>query len=356
MTHSALADRTQWTSDRSSRDGARVDRFIVHHAATTSLAAILALFQPGGRQVSANYALGSDGTLVATVDEVYRAWTSASYIDDRRAVTIEVANSSAGGSWPVSDAAFDKLARLIADVAGRYGFPITDDTVLTHQELYTRFGRSYATACPGDLQRRKGELLRLANHYLGGGSGSAVVTPTQPAAPDIESEEDDDMPKLYRIKETGRHYAIAPRFIKQITSKKSVQGYEDAHHTTGLKEIEVSSWSFGVILGVNGIPSSVINANGHVLDETTGKYVHGGDWAGYDALAAPVRDIRKVIGSTVARADDGDTLGTRLDNLTNLATETRRVLGRPTDRESIGVSLDGITAHLSGRKQLDPEA
>lgn len=169
MTHSALADRTAWTSDGSSRDGARIDRFIVHHAATTSLSAILALFQPGGRQVSANYALGNDGTLVATVEEQYRAWTTASYVDDRRAITIEVANSAVGGSWPVSDASFHELARLIADVATRYGFDINDDTVLTHQEVYRRFGRSYATACPGDLQRRKGELINLARQYRGQG-------------------------------------------------------------------------------------------------------------------------------------------------------------------------------------------
>lgn len=163
MVHSALATRAVWTHQQSSRDGARIDRFIVHHAATTSLQVILNLFA-GARQVSAQYAL-KDRDLVATVPEERRAWTSGSYQDDRRAVTIEVANSQAGGAWPVSDESFDTLARLIADVSARYDFPITDDTVLTHQELWTRFRRSYATACPGDLQRRKGELLDLARHY-----------------------------------------------------------------------------------------------------------------------------------------------------------------------------------------------
>lgn len=164
MTHSLLTNGIQLTSDNDSRNGRKVDRFIVHHAATTSLSAILELFQPGGREVSANYALGSDGTLILAVDEDRSAWTSASWYDDR-AITIEVANSQAGGSWPVSDAAFDKLARLIADVSIRYGFPVNDDTVLTHQELYIRFGESYPTACPGDLQRRKAELLTRANTY-----------------------------------------------------------------------------------------------------------------------------------------------------------------------------------------------
>lgn len=178
MTHSTLINGIQITSDSSPRPS-RVDRFIVHHAATTSLAAILALFQPGGRTVSANYALGSDGTLILAVDEDRRAWTSASEHWDGRAVTIEVANSQAGGSWPVSDAAFDKLARLIADVSLRYGFPINDETILTHQELYRRYGDSYATACPGDLQRRKGELLGKANYYRTFGQEEEDMTPTQ---------------------------------------------------------------------------------------------------------------------------------------------------------------------------------
>lgn len=164
MTHSALANGIQLTTDSSKRT-APIDRFIVHHAATTSLAVILGLFQPGGRTVSANYALGSDGTLVVAVPEERRAWTSASSFWDGRAVTIEVANSIAGGSWPVSDAAFDKLARLIADVAGRYQFGINDSTILTHQELWIRYQASYATSCPGDLQRRKVELIQLANYY-----------------------------------------------------------------------------------------------------------------------------------------------------------------------------------------------
>lgn len=187
MTHSALANGIQLTPDRSSRNGRRVDRFIVHHAATASLAAILSLFMPGGRTVSANYALGSDGTLIITVDEDWSAWTSATQTWDGRAITIEVANSRTGEPWPVSDAAFDKLARLIADVATRYDFPINDDTILTHQELYRRYGASYPTACPGDLQRRKAELIGKANYYRafpGGQPQPPAKTPEQ-----IEEEE-----------------------------------------------------------------------------------------------------------------------------------------------------------------------
>lgn len=190
MTHSSIAKETHWTHQKSSRDGAKIDRFIVHHAANTSVDQTLHLFD-GARQVSANYALGN-GRVVATVPEEERAWTSGSYEDDRRAVTVEVSNSKAADPWPVSDIEFDNLARLIADVATRYKFPIDDDHVLTHQELWTRFGRSYATACPGDLQRRKAELLELANRY---------------AAPTTERD-DEEMSKNVMFHTTDEKYAF----------------------------------------------------------------------------------------------------------------------------------------------------
>ena len=160
----SIATREHYTSECSPRNGRAISSFIVHHAATTSLDNLLADFAPGGRQVSANYAI-KDNEIVATVREDMRAWTSASEFYDGRAITVEVCNSVAADPWPVSEESFQSLARLIADVATRYKFPINDDTVLTHQELYQRFGASYPTACPGDLQRRKGELITLAKTY-----------------------------------------------------------------------------------------------------------------------------------------------------------------------------------------------
>ena len=114
---------------------------------------------------------------MGTVEVNRRAWTSGSDWDDR-AVTIEVANSRAGDPWPVGIADFMMLARLIADVATRHGFPIDDTTILTHQELWTRYGASYPTACPGDLQRRKGELLTLARQFQTGDDDMALDAKT----------------------------------------------------------------------------------------------------------------------------------------------------------------------------------
>jgi len=102
----------------------------------------------------------------------------------------------------VSDVTFDKLAQLIADVAARHGFDINDDTVLTHQELWSRYRKSYPTACPGDLQRRKGELIRLARQYRQGAApawGGKGET-------SFDSEED-DMAYIANVK-NGNFYLV----------------------------------------------------------------------------------------------------------------------------------------------------
>jgi len=101
-------------------------------------------------------------------------------------------------------------------------------------------------------------------------------------APIPESEEDDV--KLYRVTPKGRHYAVAPGFIKQITGKESVQAYEKA---AGVKEVEIDGVEFTVVLGVNGISTvsaPVVDGQGRILDERDPSkgYVHGGSWSRTD--------------------------------------------------------------------------
>ena len=81
------------------------------------------------RQVSANYWITNDGTIIPNVDESRRAWTSgktgypAGAAADHRNITVEVSNSKQGvkdGTWAISDAARSALVRLIADVYTRH--------------------------------------------------------------------------------------------------------------------------------------------------------------------------------------------------------------------------------------------
>lgn len=268
MTHSPLTNGIRLTSDHSSRDGRRPRKFIAHHAATNSLNGILSLFQPGGRTVSANYAMGNDGTLVLAVDEDRRAWTSSSVQDDGEAITIEIANARTGDPWPISAASFDKLARLIADVSIRYGFPINDDTVLTHQELWTRFRRSYPTACPGDIQRRKGELLGLANRYR-----SEALNPVST----IITKDDTNM--THTIVVDGKHvFAVGPESVKHLSGPEAEIGPKIA---STLDEVhKLSASQFRAVCGFFGIPAAAVDPKtAAVLDPYTGKKVPGGHWS-----------------------------------------------------------------------------
>lgn len=138
---SSLATKTMPTSKHSSRRGKKISRVIVHHWAGT--AGGVERLVHSRDQASANYIILSDGTLIASVPEQYRAWTSGSAAADEPSITVEVQNSTRGPEWRVSDAAITTLTRLIADVAKRYGWAkITRSNVRGHREFK-------ATACPG---------------------------------------------------------------------------------------------------------------------------------------------------------------------------------------------------------------
>lgn len=189
MVFSKLTTRTSGNGGQySSRGGRKIDKIILHHCASTSLEGVLNMMRTGSRTVSSNYVIGNGGEIVGVVPEELRAWTSASANWDGRGVTFEIVNSQAGGSWPISAKAFDAVARVMADLSVRYGITLNRTNVITHQELYTRYGASYATACPGPyLQTRIDQLIARAKQYIGG------IKPKPTPTPIVEKEDDDGM-------------------------------------------------------------------------------------------------------------------------------------------------------------------
>lgn len=160
MTHSPLTDQIRQSSQRSSREGNRVQYMLWHHTASVSGHGdgVVAMMVNATRRVSSNYVFGSDGWLWNVVDEDFRAWTSGSTTDggkgalfDRKSITSECCNSTGAPSWLQSDAFYAKAAALAVDVYRRYGVPLDRDHHLGHRELYIRFRASYPTACPGGM-------------------------------------------------------------------------------------------------------------------------------------------------------------------------------------------------------------
>lgn len=178
MSFSKLTTRRSPNGGRWDTRPSRVDRFIVHHAATTGLEGVLSMMDGGSREVSANYVV-KDRNIVGVVPENLRAWTSGSYSWDGRAITVETCNSEAGDAsgWPISEESYRSLARLIADCAARYGFPLDREHVIGHRELYQRYGASYATACPGGINMDR--LVRMAREEQQGEGFMAGISERQ---------------------------------------------------------------------------------------------------------------------------------------------------------------------------------
>jgi hypothetical protein len=140
-------------------------------------------FQVSGRMASANYCIGSDGTIVSNVDEENRAWTSSNYYNDCQSITIEIANDNTD-TWTISPKAWNALVNLCVDVCKRYGFRLNytgnANGSLTEHRMFT------ATACPGPyLHSKMPQLAQEVNARLDG----QTVAPTQPSTPSAPSGE-----------------------------------------------------------------------------------------------------------------------------------------------------------------------
>lgn len=121
-----------------------------HHTATNNKLNALALFAPGGREVTPNYFVAGR-EVWGIVPEDRRAYTSGSSYDDHRAITMEILNLTNNPDWQF---AADTIATVIAlntDIAKRYGVPVRHalNGIYEHRNISAWTGRSYATACAG---------------------------------------------------------------------------------------------------------------------------------------------------------------------------------------------------------------
>ena len=166
MTKSKLTDKTILSPNNSGKRNQKICKITPHHmAGNLTIEQCGAVFQNTKRQASSNYGIGSDGRIACYVEEQNRAWTSSSSWNDNRAITIEVANSYAGGNWPVSAKAWASLVNLCVDICTRYKFRLSYDG--TRNAALTEHRMFAATGCPGDyLHDRMQELVKTVNKKL----------------------------------------------------------------------------------------------------------------------------------------------------------------------------------------------
>ena len=156
LSNSSLVSYTKLSPNYSSRNGAKIDRIVIHHmAGNLSLETCGRIFSDGSREASSTYGIDSNGKVGLYVDEKNAPWTTCNYWDcDRYAVTIEVANDEIGGDWHVSGKAMIALINLCVDVCKRNGIKklnfngTKSGNLLMHKWFW-------ATACPGPYLESK---------------------------------------------------------------------------------------------------------------------------------------------------------------------------------------------------------
>lgn len=149
----------------------------LHHAAMTSLDGLRRL-EMGAKQVSSTAIIKDHNIERMMPDEAFRAWSLSSAFWDSALRSIEACNESVIG-WTVSDETHWAMAKAVAywsEIEGWWPHrdgPRNTWTVITHSEVYTIHGASYATACAGgvnaDLVTSRAQMLR------GGGAAPAGI-------------------------------------------------------------------------------------------------------------------------------------------------------------------------------------
>lgn len=176
MSNSPLVSYTKLSPNHSGKRKAAIDTISPHcMAGNCSVETCGEVFQNTERQASSNYGIGSDGRIALYVDEANRSWCTSSGANDNRAVTIEVANcGGADEGWPVTDAAYESLILLMADICKRNGIKkmlwkadksligfVNEQNITVHRWFANK-------ACPGDyLYSRMGDIAQRVNTILG---------------------------------------------------------------------------------------------------------------------------------------------------------------------------------------------
>ena len=171
-TNSPLVSYTKLSPMHSGTRNHAIDTISIHcMAGNLSVETCGSIFQ--NKEASSNYGIGSDGRIALYVEEKNRSWCTSSASNDHRAVTIEVANTIAADPWPVSDAAYESLIKLLVDICQRNNIKELkwkgDKNLIGQVDKQNMTVHRWfaAKACPGDwLYNRHGQIAAEVNARL----------------------------------------------------------------------------------------------------------------------------------------------------------------------------------------------
>ena len=181
-----------------------IDRILIHHNATTNKdVAINTWLANGAAQTSAHYEV-ADNELIGTVGEQTAAWHAGNADMNARSIGIEHKNATSAPSWTISEATYVTSAKLIADIARRYGFYPDSTHVIPHKHVV-------ATACPGGIDMNK--LITMAQKVYNGGKVKPV---THSAAKHVTNI------KLDQVLNPGEFFKAKPSY--RVDAMKYING------------------------------------------------------------------------------------------------------------------------------------
>lgn len=208
MSNSTLVTYTRISPNQSSRLGNKITTITIHHmAGILDVETVGRIFSDGYREASSNYAIDNNLEVGMYVEEKDRSWASSNGDNDRKAVTIELANDEVGGDWHVADKVIEKCIELCVDICQRNGIKALNYTGDTSGNL-TKHCWFAATLCPGPYLGSKFPYIAASvNARLNG----AQPIPQPDPKPDDLLEEDGifgplsvkALQKLSGFKETG---------------------------------------------------------------------------------------------------------------------------------------------------------
>lgn len=172
--NSPLVVYTKLSPNHSGLRNHEIDTISIHcMAGNLSVEVCGQVFAPTSRKASSNYGIGSDGRVGMYVEEKNRSWCTSSSSNDNRAITIEVANCTAGPDWKVTDAALNSLIELCADICKRNKIKrlvwCGDKSLIGQVEKQNLTVHKWfaAKACPGDyLYKKHGYICEEVNKRL----------------------------------------------------------------------------------------------------------------------------------------------------------------------------------------------
>lgn len=230
MTVSSLSSVSIISPNTSGIRTASISKVTVHHmAGDLTVEQCGSIFKSASRQASSNYGVGSDGRIGCYLEEEYHPWTSSSYWNDDRAITLEVADYNLG-DWSPSKAAYQSTVLLCADICSRYG--IEPEYTGDEYGTFTEHRMFAATSCPGDWWHAKmPEFIQDVREAMRGRYGVPIECIIHP----------DQSGHLFYVSGSSITYIPHPDGVTAIDKVADACGASVPHFELGTKD---APWGF----------------------------------------------------------------------------------------------------------------